>query len=57
MAAAPILYSFIDPEGAKTIMMQHPTYASGMAGVYASSIASATQDLHKRYKQTLEDSL
>ena len=57
MAAAPILYSFIDPEGAKTIMMQHPTYASGVAGVYASSIASATQDLHKRYKQTLEDSL
>ena len=57
MAAAPVLYAFIDPEGAKTIMTQHPTYTSGMAGVYAGSIAGAAQDLHNRSKQTLEDSL
>ena len=57
MAAAPVLYAFIDPEGAKEIMTQHPTYTSGMAGVYAGSIIGAVQDLHKRSKQTLEDSL
>jgi len=57
MAVAPILYATIDPEGAKAIMTQHPTYTSGMAGVYVVSITEAIQDLHKRSKQTLDDSL
>ena len=47
----------IDPEGAKEILTQHPTYTSGMAGVYAGSITRAVQDLHKRSKQSLDDSL
>ncbi|MBD3249113.1 hypothetical protein GF336_03645 [Candidatus Woesearchaeota archaeon] len=57
MAVAPVLYAAIDPEGAKEIMTQHPTYTSGMAGVYAGSITGAVQDLHRRSKQTLDESL
>ena len=55
MAAAPILYGLIDPDGAREIMTQHPTYTSGMAGVYTGSITGAAQDLHKRSKQKLEE--
>lgn len=56
MAAAPILYALIDPEGAKAITAQHPVYAAGMAGVYAGSISGAVQDLVKRSKgNTLEE--
>ena len=51
MAVAPVLYAAIDPEGAKEIMTQHPTYTSGMAGVLTGSIACALQDLYKRSKQ------
>lgn len=57
MAGAPILYALIDPQGARDMVANHETYASGMAGVYVGSIAGALQDLHKRSKQKLEDSL
>ncbi len=57
MASAPLLYALIDPQGAREIVANHETYASGMAGVYVGSIAGALQDLHKRSKQKLEDSL
>lgn len=53
MAIAPLVYLYIDSEGAKEIMTQHPTYTSGMAGVYFGSLAGAVQDLNKR---KLEDS-
>lgn len=52
MAVAPVVYAAIDPEGAKQIMTQHPTYTSGMAGVYAGSLAGALQDLHRRQKSS-----
>lgn len=55
MVAAPVLYSLVDPEGAKEIMTQHPTYTSGMVGVCVGSITGATQDLHNRSKQNLGD--
>ena len=55
MAAAPILYSIFDQEGAKEIMAQHPTYTSGMVGVWAGSITAAVQDLHNRSKQNSLD--
>lgn len=48
MAAAPVLYAVIDPQGAREVMTMNPTYTSGMIGVYAGSIACAVQDLHKR---------
>lgn len=51
MAAAPVVYAIFDPEGAREIMTQHPTYTSGMAGVYAGSITGAAQDLHRRSKE------
>jgi len=57
MTAAPILYAAIHPKKAKAIMAQHPTYTSGMEGVYAGSINGAVQDLHKKAKQSIEDSL
>lgn len=57
MALAPIAYGLIDPHGAREIMTQHPTYTSGMAGVYVGSIAGAAQDLHNRSKKKLEQRL
>jgi len=57
MAAAPIVYALVDPEGAKAIMTQHPTYTSGMAGIWAGSIAGAAQDQHERsLEKKLENS-
>ncbi|MEK6943500.1 MAG: hypothetical protein AABX00_05545 [Nanoarchaeota archaeon] len=53
MASAPIIYAMADPDGARDIMTQHPTYTSGMAGVYVGSIVGAVQDLVKRSKQKL----
>ena len=54
MVAVPLIYAIINPEGAKEIWTQHPTYTSGMVGVGIGGIAGAVQDLHKR---KLEDSL
>jgi len=54
MAVAPLVYSLIDPEGARAMVAHHPTYSSGMAGVWAGSIAGAVQDVQKR---PLEDRL
>lgn len=48
MAAAPILYAVIDPQGAREVMTMNPTYTSGMMGIYAGSIACGAQDLHRR---------
>jgi|SRR3989344_3604789 len=53
MIAVPLVYAFVDPEGAKNIITQHPTYTSGMLGVEVGSITRALQDLNKRKK--LED--
>ncbi len=54
MAAAPVIFAFADPDSAREIMTQDPTYTSGMAGVYVGSIAGAVQDLQKRSKSGLE---
>jgi hypothetical protein len=51
MAAAPVVYGLIDPEGAKQVVAQHPVYTAGMAGVYAGSIVGAAQDIVKRSKE------
>lgn len=48
MATIPFLYAAVDPDGAKEIMTQHPTYTSGMFGVWFGSIFGAGQDLVKR---------
>ena len=32
IAGAPFLYAAFDPDGAREIMSQHPTYTSGMVG-------------------------
>ena len=53
MIAVPLIYGIVDPEGAKTIMTQHPTYTSGMTGVGVGSIIGALQHLNKRKR--LED--
>ncbi len=53
MFTAPILYAFIDPDGAKEIMTLHPTYTSGMLGVWSGSIIGAVQDIHYRAKYPL----
>jgi len=45
MAAIPFVYAAVDPEGAREIMTQHPTYTSGMAGVYVGSILGALKGL------------
>lgn len=38
---AAIVYSAVDPQGAKDLLMQHPVYTAGMAGAYAGGCASA----------------
>ena len=48
ITAAPLLYALFDPQGAREIISQHPTYASGMAGVYVGGVAAALQDLNKQ---------
>jgi len=48
ITVSPIIYAFVDPEGAKEIMSQHLTYSSGVAGVYVSGIGGAIQDLFRR---------
>jgi len=48
MSLAPLIYSAVDPEGAMSVLKEHPTYISGMAGVYVGSIGGALQDLHVR---------
>ncbi|QQG38698.1 MAG: hypothetical protein HYS32_03790 [Candidatus Woesearchaeota archaeon] len=53
MATTPFLYALIDPDGAKQIMVEHPTYTSGMAGVYVGSIAAALQDLRSKSNNKL----
>ncbi len=58
MSVAPVVYAGFDPNGAKEIMTQHPTYTSGMLGVLAGSLTGAVQDLYKRSKQkALEEKL
>ena len=57
LASVPLVYSLIDPEGANQILSQHPVYSAGMIGVYTGSITGAVQDLHKKSKQNLEESL
>lgn len=54
----PTLYAIIDPEGARTILMQHPTYTAGMAGAVAGGILCAQQDISKKpRKQKLEEKI
>src|SRR4030042_2477226 len=43
--SAILLYSAIDPEGAKSVLMNHPVYAAGMTGIYTGGLVAATQDL------------
>jgi hypothetical protein len=50
-----LLYSCIDPDGAKLILMQHPVYTAGMAGAFAGGFIAAEQDLNKR--KSLENRL
>lgn len=58
MAVAPFVYATFDPNGAKEIMTQHPTYTSGMGGVWALSIAGALKDIYRRHIQkSLEEKL
>ena len=38
VVAAPILYSFFDPQGAQEMMMQHPVYTAGMTGLAAGAM-------------------
>ena len=45
---APIVYGIVDPETARNIMVQHPTYTTGMFGAYAGCMTAAAQDLHNR---------
>ncbi len=52
LGLAPFVYGAIDPQGANEITTQHPTYTSGMAGVYFGSMASAGQDLLHRYRMS-----
>ena len=56
LTAGPIIYAALDPEGAREIMKMHPTYTSGMTGVYLGSVAAMLQDLRRHTRrQTLED--
>ncbi len=52
MTAAPAAFAFFDPDGAKEIMTQHPTYTSGMSGAYLGSVAGAAQDLYDRSRRS-----
>ncbi len=54
MILDPLAYSIIDPDGAREIVSQHPTYSAGMTSAGVCSITGAVQDLHKRQKQNLE---
>ena len=47
----PVLYAIIDPEGARAILMQHPTYSAGMAGAIIGGISCAQQDINKKPKK------
>lgn len=51
IVAIPTLYAIIDPEGARTILMQHPTYTVGMAGTAMGGIIGAQQDINKKPKK------
>ncbi len=42
----PLVYSLIDPEGAREILRQHPTYSSGMLGASMGAFYAANKDLH-----------
>jgi len=53
--ALALMYSAIDPEGAKAILMQHPVYTAGMAGAFAGGFVAAQHDLDQ--KRTIEDKL
>ncbi len=54
----PTLYAIIDPEGARTILMQHPTYSAGMTGAVTGGILCAQQDISKKpKKQKLEEKI
>ena len=48
MTAVPILYAAVDPEGAKQIMTMHPTYTSGMMGVWAGGVGAIVHDMFGR---------
>jgi hypothetical protein len=43
MCAIPIVYAFIDPQGAKEIMSQHPVYTAGITGAAAGTMMGCVQ--------------
>ena len=51
MGSAPFIYAAVDPEGAREMVMEHPVYTAGMAGVYIGSITGAVQDLGRRARE------
>lgn len=57
VAAAPVVYAFIDPDGARAIMTQHPAYASGMAGACIGTALAAAKDINSSGRQSLDDKL
>jgi hypothetical protein len=58
LPALALLYSVIDPDGAKEILMNHPVYASGMAGAFVGGFIAAQKDLDKRPSlMSLDDKL
>jgi len=57
VAAAPVVYAFIDPDGARAIMTQHPAYASGMTGVCIGTVVAAAQDINSSKNTSIDDKL
>lgn len=54
----PFVYALFDPEGAKAIITQHPSYTSGMAGTALGAIMAAERDINKKTKpKTLEEEI
>lgn len=47
----PVIYGFTDPERAKQIIKEHPTYISGMVGATLGAVAAATKHIHKMDKE------
>ncbi len=45
-----VLYTAIDPDGAKDIMAKHPTYASGMIGVGVGATVAFYRNLKQTYR-------
>ncbi|MBI5880783.1 hypothetical protein HZB90_01495 [archaeon] len=55
VAAAPVAYAFIDPDGVRAIMTQHPAYASGMTGACIGTALAAAKDIEDSSKNTSID--